>query len=117
MGRDAPRLSELVADYKLVADLAVTYGRIEELRWRLRYRSENLPMHDLIDGMTMPLVTELRNEVRDLIDRVVGQIEEPDVQPIGLRKVILTGGVASSATLGIRVNRRSASASSSDSGF
>jgi hypothetical protein len=26
----------LVADYQLGADLATAYGRIEELRWRLR---------------------------------------------------------------------------------
>jgi hypothetical protein len=37
----APRLSELVADYELIADLATVYGRIEELRWRLRFRTEH----------------------------------------------------------------------------
>jgi hypothetical protein len=30
-----------VADFGLVGDLARTYGRIEELRWRLRYRSDH----------------------------------------------------------------------------
>lgn len=38
---NASRLSELVADYELVSDLATTYGKIEELRWRLRLRSEH----------------------------------------------------------------------------
>ena len=32
---NAPRLSEILSDHELVGDLAATYGRIEELRWRL----------------------------------------------------------------------------------
>ena len=36
---NAPRLSEILADYELTAKLASTYGRTEELRWRLRQRT------------------------------------------------------------------------------
>ena len=81
---NAPRLSELVADYELISDLAVTYGRIEELRWRLRYRSENLGARDLIDGMTLPLVVELDSEITNLVQRVEKQIQSPAAQPLGL---------------------------------
>ena len=38
---NAPRLSQVVADYELVSDLATFYGRIEEPRWRIRYRGEH----------------------------------------------------------------------------
>jgi hypothetical protein len=75
---NAPQLSELVDDYELIADLATTYDRIEELRWRLRYRTEH---HDKeLDPMTAPLVTELREEVRKLLIRVGSQIESPAVR-------------------------------------
>jgi hypothetical protein len=79
---NAPRLSELLADYELVADLAAFYGRIEELRWRLRYRSELVSK--ALDKMTAPLVDELRAEVAGLLEGVARQIEQPSVQPLGL---------------------------------
>jgi hypothetical protein len=79
---NAPRLSELLADYELVGDLAITYGRIEELRWRLRARSEMRTQE--LDKMTAPLVEEVRTKVADLISRVGAQIEQPAVQPLGL---------------------------------
>jgi hypothetical protein len=78
----ASRLSELVADFKFIADLSVTYGRLEELRWRLRYRTEHHSV--LLDGMTAPLVTQLRGEVEDLLKRVRRQISGPTVQTIGV---------------------------------
>lgn len=95
---NAPRLSELVADYELIADLAATYGRIEELRWRLRYRSERMSKD--LDAMTVPLVAELRGEVTDLLERVGTQIDEPSVQPLGLMHV-------KTGTLGATVTTRS----------
>ena len=79
---NAPQLSELLADFDLVGDLAITYGRLEELRWRLRARSE-LRTTDL-DPMTAPLVDELRVEVADLLKRIDAQIEQPAVRPFGL---------------------------------
>jgi hypothetical protein len=85
---NAPRLSEIVADYGLIGDLAFSYGRIEELRWRLRYRSEHPEWSQLMDGMTVGLVTELRDEVADLLERVSGQITSPAVQPLGLSVTI-----------------------------
>lgn len=75
-------LSELVADFKLIADLSVTYGRLEELRWRLRYRTEHHSA--LLDGMTAPHVTQPRGEVEDLLKRVGRQISGPTVQTIGV---------------------------------
>jgi hypothetical protein len=80
---NAPRLSELVADYDLIGDLATTYGRIEELRWRLRNRSTTTNLR-VLDDMTAPLVYELEAEVADLLERVGAQIEQPTVQPAGL---------------------------------
>src|SRR5262245_20516357 len=79
---NAPQLSELMADHELVGDLAIAYGRIEELRWRLRFRSELRTME--LDAMVAPLVDELRVEVTDLLSRVDAQIEQPTVQPLGL---------------------------------
>jgi len=75
---NASQLSELVEEYELIADLATTYDRIEELQWRLRYRTEHHTKE--LDAMTAPLVTELREEVRNLLIRVGEQIEEPAVR-------------------------------------
>jgi hypothetical protein len=101
---NAPRLSELVADFELVSDLATFYGRIEELRWRLRTRTEQGTTG--LDKMTRPLVGELRGEVADLLVRVRAQIDKPDVQPTGLvRKVALAAAGEASASLGIKVIR------------
>lgn len=79
---NAPRLTELIADYELMSDLAASYGRIEELRWRLRYRTTQVST--ALDGMTKPLVDELLGEVTDLLERVKEQIGKPDVQKLGL---------------------------------
>jgi hypothetical protein len=78
----AARLAELTADYQLVADLATFYGRLEELRWRVRYRTEHQSV--MLDGMIVPLVDELRNEVEKLQADVKAQIANPDVRPVGL---------------------------------
>jgi hypothetical protein len=100
----APRLSELVADYKLIADLATAYGRIEELRWRLRYRTEH--RSTWLDTMTVDLVDELRPEISDLIERVAAEIKQPTVQPLGLAHVVRVGGaVDTSASLETKVLR------------
>jgi len=48
--------------------LATTYGRLEELRWRLRHRLELDTI--VMDAMTGPPVGELRKEVADLRERV-----------------------------------------------
>jgi hypothetical protein len=80
---NAPHLSELVADYELIAKLATTYGRIEELRWRIRYRTDHVTT--ILDEMTEPLINELREEVADLVERVRAQVDEPSVQPLGLQ--------------------------------
>jgi hypothetical protein len=98
------RLSELVADYELIADLATAYGRIEELRWRLRYRTEH--RSSWLDEMTVPLVDELRAEVADLLDRVGRQIEQPSVQPLGLVHTATVGtAVESEVALKTKVIR------------
>jgi hypothetical protein len=107
---NAPRLSELVADYGLIADLATAYGRIEELRWRLRFRTEH--MSTLLDDMTKPLVDELRDEVDRLLERLLLQIAQPMVQPLGLVHVksgSLVAGVTTSATIDTKVIRQAES--------
>jgi hypothetical protein len=102
----APRLSELIADYQLIADLATAYGRIEELRWRVRYRTEH--RSSSLDEMTAPLVDELRSELADLLERVTQQIAEPNVQSLGLVHVktgALVAGVTPSAKIETEVTR------------
>jgi hypothetical protein len=95
---NAPQVSQLAADYELVADLATAYGRIEELRWRLRYRSDHVTA--VIDEMTAPLVDELRDEVNDLSARVAAQIDKPAVQELGLvENVPLSTGVTTTAAV------------------
>jgi hypothetical protein len=83
---NAPRLSELLADYELVADLATTYDRLEELRWRLRYRTESRSKE--LDKTTAPLVDELRKEVDDLIERVRREVGKPNVLPLWWREFL-----------------------------
>jgi hypothetical protein len=81
---NAPRLSEILSDYNLVGDLAFTYGRIEELRWRLRQRTAllavNLDIAQTIATMTDPLVKELLTEVNDCLVRVGKAIDDPPVR-------------------------------------
>jgi hypothetical protein len=74
----ASRLTELVADFKLTADLAVAYGRIEELRWRLRFRTAH--RDTTLDEPTAALVGELLREVDGLILRVDDQVKKPDMR-------------------------------------
>lgn len=101
---NSARLSELIADYDLTADLAITYGRTEELRWRLRQRTATVSVAAgspvagslilALDGMTRPLVGELLTEVTGLIERIESQMENPDVQPLGLVHVRAGGGTS-----------------------
>ena len=86
------------ADYELVADLAFTYGRLEELRWRLRVRTEQ--REDGLDAMTIPLVKELQAEVTDRVWRVRAEIKLPRVRPVGLARTVRAGFIASAARVG-----------------
>jgi hypothetical protein len=80
---NATRLTELIADFELTSKLSSTYGRIEELRWRLRQRTAQLTT--ALDSMTAPLVDELLGEVIDLHQRIGAQVIAPAIQPTGLR--------------------------------
>jgi hypothetical protein len=81
---NASRLSEILSDYELVGDLAFVYGRIEELRWRLRERTValgvNVDIAHTLATMTVGLVRELATEVDDLLERVRRAIADPPVQ-------------------------------------
>lgn len=91
---NASQLTELMADYALTSKLASTYGRIEELRWRLRQRTATIAvmagskvaaqLTTALEEVTKPLISELLTEVKDLLERVGSQIDSPDVQPLGL---------------------------------
>jgi hypothetical protein len=96
---NAPRLSELVADHELIGDLAIAYGRIEELRWRLRHRTQSRDPQ--LDRITETLVSELRIEIEDLTERVAAQIALPHVQPIDglLRRRFYAALVGTTATI------------------
>jgi hypothetical protein len=85
------RLGDLLADYELVSELSVFYGRLEELRWRIRYRTQ--ASSDQLDGMTLALANEMATEVTDLIDRVSGEERKP-----GVRGVTHIGRIGGSIT-------------------
>jgi len=85
------RLGDLLADYELVATLAAFYGRLEELRWRIRYRTRARDTH--LDGMTLPLVAEMQEEVANLLSRVEKEADAPKVQVIGVAHVLTLGTV------------------------
>jgi hypothetical protein len=73
----APSLAELLADYELTAEIARVYGRIEELRWRLRTRTETRV--NTLDDLTIALVVELGPEVDALLQRITAEIPSPTV--------------------------------------
>jgi hypothetical protein len=83
-----------MADYELTSNLASTYGRIEELRWRLRQRTATIAVMagsgiakslvESLQSMTLPLITELQGEVTQLLEQVEQQMTNPEVQPLGL---------------------------------
>jgi hypothetical protein len=101
---NASAIAELLADYGLTSDLSVTYGRIEELRWRLRFRSSQRTNE--LDAITLPLAEELRDELSDLLERVGAMINKPEVQPIGLaHKMRLGANVSVRGELGLKVIR------------
>lgn len=81
---NAPSLGLIIADYDLIADLATFYGRIDELQWRLRTRLESEAVRPLLDDMTAPLASELKDEVAGLLRRVDAQVQAPSVQARGL---------------------------------
>lgn len=74
-------LSSIASDYELVAELSTFYGRINELRWRLRRRLDvaDPGAQQLFDAMIEPLINEMRGEVAGLIKRVSTESEEPGV--------------------------------------
>jgi hypothetical protein len=85
---NATSLTQILADYELVSKLASTYGRIEELRWRLRQRTAFMAtapgLAAALDGMTKPLIDELVVEVTDILERVATQIDQPTIQQLGV---------------------------------
>jgi hypothetical protein len=85
----ASRLAELIRDYELIADLGTVYERIEELRWRVRYRTEH--ERTILDKAIRALVVELRPEVEDVLTRVEQEIAGPHVHPTGLVRVRSVG--------------------------
>lgn len=101
----APALAELVADYELTADIARTYGRIEELRWRLRTRTQ-LALTGGLEGMTSLLVAELIPETEKLLERIDAEIAEPSVRFGGIvQRLTIQGAVASGAMIETEVIR------------
>jgi hypothetical protein len=76
------RLGDLLADYDLVAHLATFYGRLEELRWRIRHRTQERDTY--LDGMAKALAVEMQSEVDEARDRVSKEAKDPEVRRIGL---------------------------------
>ena len=120
---NAPRLAALVADYELIADLSTTYGRIEELRWRLRLRAEwarDARFRRRLDTMTLPLAEDLTTEVADLRARVQKAADDPHVQTLGLLHTVTATAAVSRAVAGmpdvIRVEGGAISLSAQDPG-
>jgi hypothetical protein len=99
----APSLAELVADYELTADIARTYGRIEELRWRLRTRTQ-LALQGGLEGMTSALVSELIPETKKLLERIDTEIANPSVRFGAIvQRVGIQSSVAARATIETKV--------------
>jgi hypothetical protein len=88
------RLGDLLADYDLVASLAVFYGRLEELRWRIRHRTAARDSY--LDGMIHALAVEMQEEVDEALARVSKEAENPEVRRVG----VVHSGVS---TMNIRV--------------
>jgi hypothetical protein len=76
------RLGDLLADYDLVAMLATFYGRLEELRWRIRYRTQARDSY--LDGMTKALSVEMQKEVNEALNRVLNEADNPEVRRVGI---------------------------------
>lgn len=79
------RLGDLLAEYGLVGELAPFYGRLEELRWRIRHRTQARDSY--LDGMTKALAEEMQQEVDSLLERVARQAADPEVRAVGLSHV------------------------------
>lgn len=92
------RLGDLLAEYGLVGELATFYGRLEELRWRLRHRTQARDSY--LDGMTRGLAAEMQGEVDSLLERVATQSADPGVRSVGVTHVKNLGGsIAPTGTL------------------
>jgi hypothetical protein len=70
--------------------------RIEELRWRVRYRTEH--ESPKLDPINANLVSQLDSEVAGLLERVADEIENPSVQPLGLVQILKVGTAVDSST-------------------
>ena len=105
-GASGERLGDLLADYDLVARLATFYGRLEELRWRIRHRTAAWDSY--LDGMTKALAVEMQGEVKDALDRVAKEAENPEVRSIGIVHSInirIGGSAGVSAALAVESGR------------
>jgi hypothetical protein len=92
------RLGDLLADYGLVAHLATFYGRLEELRWRIRHRTGQRDSY--LDGMAKALAIEMKDEVDEALKRVTDEAKDPEVQRVGIVHVKSgTIGVATEVSL------------------
>ena len=80
---NSERLGDLLSDYKLVSDLHFFYGRLEELRWRIRVRTEATTT--ALDNMTKPLVKELQGQVGELVAEVGKTEQRPNGAIVGRR--------------------------------
>jgi len=81
------RLGGLLADYELVGKLATFYGRLEELRWRIRYRTQAKDSY--LDPPTKKLAAEMQDEVKELLESVEKEGKDPDVRLIGVSYIEL----------------------------
>lgn len=99
------RLGDLLAEYDLVGDLATFYGRLEELRWRIRHRTQ--ARDSWLDGMTKGLADEMQGEVESLLERVAKQTRDPVVRPVGLvHERSIGGSIAPTGTLTLEKKTR-----------
>ncbi len=99
------RLGDLLAEYGLVGELATFYGRLEELRWRIRHRTHARDSY--LDGMTKGLAEEMQGEVASLLERVATQAADPEVRTVGVAHVKNLGGsIAPTGTLTLKKTTR-----------
>jgi len=78
---NAPRLSEILTDHSLVGSLASAYGRIEELRWRVRARTEMMSGLGVNGRALAKPIIALASQLDDDLGQLIPQVDHAQQHP------------------------------------